>query len=294
MGSLRGTWLTGHWLWAPACGFLVLVAAVAISEALRARGESGSEAGNKPPMALTISGNTSLGPMTVTGGNIQSGTFTTINQDSKTVKWGIGGVAGIVALLTLGTAFGGTLYISQQTNGAVMESPPSLAAGGSLTSPGAAVKGFLGDELLGDSAGVCSYVLPDEQQTCVEMADGQTTIPSTQGTSLGTAQPIVNGTLALVPIVGKLCISGQCQTYTASGLTPGTSFQQAFQQAMNSSAGGNLIPCEEIGNSWYVSLPPSSQGCLYDFAAQPELAACASASPTLWWRPVWQTPAVQS
>lgn len=232
IAGILGGWLTGHWLWAPVCGLLVLIGAVAVTRVFNARRESGSE----------------------------GGTFTAINRDLETVKRGTVGIAGIVALLALGMAIGGTLYFSVQDSFPVLESPQGLAADGSHSSPDAAVKGFTGDAFLGDGPGACGYVIPDEQQACIDAYNqGNGQIPSTQGTSLGTAAPVVNGALALVPIVGKLCESGSCQSFTATGLPPGNSFQQAFQHAYNTN--GNLMQCQEIGGAWYVvPPPPSSQG----------------------------------
>jgi hypothetical protein len=180
----------------------------------------------------------------------------------KTVNRGVGGIAGIVALAALGGAVGGTLYFSQQTNSAIMESLQSLAADGGHSTPDAAVKGYIGDALLGDGAGACNYVLPDEQQTCINdyMQNGNGAAATTQGTFLETGGPIIQGTLALVPVAGKLCQSGSCNTSTTSGLPPGESFQTAFGQAMDYGGRGNIFPCQEINNTWYVNIPaPDSQ-----------------------------------
>lgn len=139
----------------------------------------------------------------------------------------------------------------------VIESPQSLVNDANHSSPEAAVKGFFGSALLGDGPGACGYLLPDEQGIC-----NNTYAQSSQGGSLwattgaiGVGNAVMSGSLALVPIRGKLCTSGSCQSFVGDGLPVGTSFQNAFQQAMNQNSNSNLAPCERIGGAWYVDFP---------------------------------------
>lgn len=171
---------------------------------------------------------------------------------------GMGGVGVILAILAFGGAVGGTAYISQQPEPIAVESPQSLVTDGSHSSPESAVKGFIGNVLLDNVPGACNYVLPDEQSTCNNDYAAQ----SSQGNSsdsvtgdVGVGNAVVNGSLALVPVVGKLCTSGSCQSTSGNGLPNGTSFQYAYEQAMNVNNNGNLFPCEELDGTWYVSIP---------------------------------------
>lgn len=257
LAAILGGWLTGHWLWAPACGFLVLLGVVAGAEALKARNESRSE--REPTGEISLSGNASLGDILIARRDInQTRTITNIDQSRTNNLRGMGGIAAILAVLAYGGAIGGTIYISQQPGRIVTESPQSLLNDGNHRSPEAAVKGLFGNILLNNIPGACGYLLPDEQATCNNDYASQSSqggsAPSTTG-DLGVGNAIVSGSLALVPVVGKYCSSGSCQSLSGDGLPPGMSFQTAFKQAMNINNAGNLIPCEEVDGIWYVSFP---------------------------------------
>src|SRR5215472_10906710 len=78
LAAVVGGWLSGHWLWAPACGFLVLIAIVAGVEALKANAEDGSE--SAAPEQISLSGNASLGDTLIAGRDVnQSRTITNID-----------------------------------------------------------------------------------------------------------------------------------------------------------------------------------------------------------------------
>lgn len=256
LAGVLGGWLTGHWLWAAVCGFLVLLGVVAGAEALKARQEARDETGEDARVSL--SGNASLGDTLIAGRDIsQTRTISNIDQ-SRTVNFrGTGGAAAIFAILAFGGALGGTVYISQQPDQVTVESPQSLVNDGNHGSPGAAAEGFLGNIMLDNAPGACSYVLPDEQSTCnsasATSSQGGSAVAITGNAGVGNA--IISGTLALVPVIGRICSSGSCTSYSASGLPAGTSFQTAYEQAMNYNSAGNLIPCEEIDGAWYVSVP---------------------------------------
>ena len=257
LAGILGGWLTGHWLWAPACGFLVLLGIVAGAEALKARSENSSE--SEPAGEVSLSGNASLGDTLVAGRDInQSRTIANIDQSRTNNFRGMGGIAAILAVLASGGAIGGTVYISQQPGRIAAESPQNLVNDGNHSSPEAAVKGLLGNIMLGNIPGACGYLLPDEQSTCnnnyaIQSSQGDTTSSVTGDFGVGHA--IIRGSVALVPVVGRFCSSGSCQSFSSDGLPSGMSFQTAFQQAMSMNNAVNLIPCEEINGTWYVSYP---------------------------------------
>jgi hypothetical protein len=246
LAGVLGAWLTGHWVWGTACGFLVLLGVVAAAEALKTRHDNAT-----PPVSVSLSGNTSVNDALIAGRDINQIRTTSTIEQNRTTNFRAGGITAIVAILALGSAAGGTIYISQQPRGGAIESPQNLAEEGGHNSPTAAAKGFFGDVLLGDMPGACSYMLPDEQGTCNLLAPSGAQ-ESLAGSKVGTGNAVVNGTLALVPMIGKLCAAGKCISNSNNGLPRGMSFQAAFQQAMRTT--GNLVPCEEVGGLWYVSI----------------------------------------
>jgi MFS family permease len=256
LAGVLGSWLSGHWQWGVACAFLVLLGVAAGVEAFRASRKS-KDSAEEP----SLSGNPSYGDALVAGRDIyQSRSISNIDQ-SKTTSFRLsGGIATVVAILALGGAAGGTIYVSQRTT-VMIESPQNLANDGNHSSPEAAVKGFLGDLFLGDMPGACGYLLPDEQSTCNQAYASSSSNASSTNSSFsgdtGVGNAIVNGTLALVPVVGRICSSGTCQSFFRNGLPPGMSFEAAFHEAMSSNqpASFNLAACEEVGNSWYISSP---------------------------------------
>jgi hypothetical protein len=251
VAGILGGWLTGHWLWGPFCGLLALIAFVAAAEALKARREAdgkGELVANSPALGgpytsfnytgdtYRYGNNASVGNFTIAGGNIDD------HRRVTTIK--VGGLS-LVAVLALAGVAGGTVYLARNPG-----------TGGSHSSPAAAVEGFFGDALLNNWAGACSYQLPSEQSTCNFGVSMETTPQETGSIAAGNA--IVDGTLALVPITGRLCNYGQCRTLSGNGLPPGATFQSAYAQAMNSAnTTANLVPCEEVDNEWYIASPNS-------------------------------------
>lgn len=90
----------------------MLLGVVAGAEALKARRESMSE--SESDILVNLGGNASLGDTLIAGGNInQNRTTANIDQSRTNNFRGIGGAAAVLAILTLGSAAGGTIYISQ-------------------------------------------------------------------------------------------------------------------------------------------------------------------------------------
>jgi hypothetical protein len=253
LAGVLGAWLTGHWLWGAACGILVLLGVVAGTEALK-----GSRETTNMPGATNISGNAISYETFIAGRDINQNRINNDIDQSRTtnIRFAGGAAAALVAILAFAGATGGTIYISQQPHGIAMESPQNLANEGSHSSPDAAVEGFLGDALLNDGPGACSYLLPDEQNACnisyASSRNGESENPT--DSVLGVGNEVISGTLALVPVIGKLCLAGSCQSNFNKGLPHGESFQAAFQQAMTTTS-GNLIPCEQTAGLWYVDFP---------------------------------------
>jgi hypothetical protein len=248
LAGVLGAWLTGDWLWGAACGFLVLLGGFAGAEALKVRREGAS-----PAAVRNLSGNASMGDALVGGRDM---------HHSRTARFHLaGGAAAIIAIVALGSAAVGTIYMSLQPGGISMEPLQNLTSQGNHNSPDGAVKGLFGDSVADDGPGLCSYLLPDEQGTCnTAISQNTAAEPSAAGDKIGFGNSIVSGTLALVPVVGKFCESGNCESASGTGLPSGMSFQTAFQQAMspNEDDGNNgylLMPCEEIDGLWYVSFP---------------------------------------
>jgi hypothetical protein len=253
VAGILGAWLTGHWLWGPFCGLLALIAYVAVAEALKARHEADGKsalAANSPALggaytSFSYTGDThrygnnaSVGNITIAGGNIDD------HRRVTTIK--VGGLS-LVALLALAGVAAGTIYLARS---------PGIAAEGGHNSPEAAVRGFFGDALLNNWRGACGYQLPSEQGTC-NVGVSMGTAPQETG-SVVAGNAIVDGTLALVPITGRLCNNGQCRTFSGNGLPSGATFQSAYAQAMNSAnTTANLVPCEEVDNEWYIAAPNS-------------------------------------
>jgi hypothetical protein len=250
----------------------VLVGIAAGSEALKARGEVKNSDENPPesraPGALNIGDNTMIHDSVIAGRDIDQSMSLNVNRSRTTVIRGFGGITGLLAFLALGGAVGGTAFISQQPNTISLESPQTLIPQGSNASPRAAIDGFFGDLLVGDVAGACGYVVPDLQQNCstnyINNPSDLPTPPAGDSVYLGTGTPIVNGPLALVPIIGKECNSKTCQTSgTNGGLPAGMSFQDAFQQSVQNFRTGNIkplpngvffLPVEEVGTNWYITI----------------------------------------
>lgn len=257
LAAILGGWLTGRWLWAPACGFLVLLGIVAGAEALKAKQEKGDEGG--PVGAVSLSGNASLGDTLIAAGDIsQNRTIANIDRSRTNNFRGMGGLGAVLAILAFAGAFGGTIYFSPQPKLMPVDSPQGLSINGNHSSPEATVRGFMGNVLLGNGPGACSYVLPDEQGTCNSDYVTSRNSPETSTTLTGSVRvenAVINGSLALVPLIGRLCSSDGCQSYSGNGLSAGISFQTAFQQALSTADSANLVPCEEIDGSWYVSVP---------------------------------------
>jgi hypothetical protein len=266
VAGILGGWLTGHWLWAPACGLLVLVGLVAGIEALKARGEDARQGEESPGATLnlsrdtyTLGGNASLGDTIIAGRDVNQNRTT--NNNTRT--WNMtfkGGVLAVLAVLTLGGAFGWSAYLARQPDTIVMEGPDTLVAQGNHDSPEGVVKGVFGDILVGDLPGVCSYVLPNQQDACSNSValQGLQDPAVMKSTSLGIGHAIISGNLALVPVIGKVCSSNTCHTYRHTGLPSGASFQAVFRQSMNPARlrpDYNFIPCEKVDDSWYATVP---------------------------------------
>lgn len=101
LAGVVGGWLSGHWLWAPACGFLALLAIVAGGEAFKARGESQHE--SVLAEQISLSGNASLGDTLIAGGDInQTRSIENIDQSTTNNFRGIGGLAAVLAVLAFG------------------------------------------------------------------------------------------------------------------------------------------------------------------------------------------------
>lgn len=261
MAAVVGGWLSGHWLWAPACGFLVLIAVVAGVEAVKARTESNSE--STPAEQISLSGNASLGDTLIAGGDInQSKAVNNIDQSKTTNFRGLGGIAAIIVVLASAGAIGGTAYISAQPDIIGIESPQSLANDAGHNSPEAAVKGFFGDYLLDDFVGACAYLLPSEQSTCYNnfTQNTQGEKPYVTG-EIGVGNAITSGIYALVPVRGQICNHGVRRALrgckdsfsgNSNGLPTGMSFQSAFRQAVNGNGKIKFLACERDGNAWYV------------------------------------------
>lgn len=255
LAGLLGGWLSGHWLWAPACGFLVLVGVAGGAEAIKARNESRNESkGTSEGPVTNISANASYGDIFMAGRDVNE--TRTIDQ-RKTINFrGLGGITAIIiAILAFGGALGGTAYIAQLPNPITIESPQNLITDASHASPEAAVKGMVGNILLSNRPGVCSYLLPGEQATCNadvfnSLGNGNTFTAYTGSVGVGNA--VIKGNLALVPVIGRMCSSGTCSSVRGE-YPSGKSFQTAFQQTMSNDWNG-LIPCEEVAGSWYVDL----------------------------------------
>jgi MFS family permease len=260
LAAILGGWLTGHWLWAPACGLLVLLGVVAGAESLKAKHENENRDESEPAVAVSLGGNASLADTLIAGGDIsQNRTITNIDRSRTNNFRGTGGLAAVLAILAFAGAVGGTVSLSPQPELMPVESPQSLVNGGNHSSPEAAVKGYIGNALLGNAPGACSFVLPDEQAACLDSyvmapsSEEGSTVPLTG--SVGVRNAIIDGSLALVPVIGRLCSSGGCESFSGDGLPAGASFEAAFQQAMGSNDNANLLPSEEIEGSWYVSDP---------------------------------------
>lgn len=250
LAGVLGGWLTGRWLWGAACGFLILLGVAAGAEAIKARRENSKEAS----ATVSLNDNASLGDTLIAGRDLTQNRISNKIHHQKTTNIRAGSPAAVLAVVALGTATGGTLYMSQQP-GVAIESPQTLASEGSHSSPDSAVKGLLGNLLIGNIPGACGYLLPDEQSECNAAYAARGSQPSVTG-SVGVGSAVVNGTLALVPVTGKICSAGRCVLPHATGLPPGASFLQAYRQAMGSSNGnGNLFPCDENDGVWYVSIP---------------------------------------
>jgi F0F1-type ATP synthase assembly protein I len=230
-GALGG-WLADHWLWAPACGALVIIGMTAGAEALKARraDSRASEGEQDPRRAFTFGDNARVSHPTMAGRDIDQSAAFISDRRRTTVFRGVGGTAAIVAFLAFGGALGGTVFIAQGPRGAPLSGPRDLAAGGNQSSPEGAAEGFMGDYFLGDTGGACNYVLPDEVQSCLVVAEEpSSSLPAgTTFKNLESVRVIPAGNIVGVVLAGKFCTSGHCRSVDIP------------------------VACEKLGNTWYV------------------------------------------
>lgn len=255
--AILGAWLTGHWLWAPFCFLLVLIAFVAAAEAIKARQEAGGEdelMANSPELggpyvSFNYTGETNRYGDNASVGNVAIGRRIddhrkTIHRTSTTIIKP--GGLWLIAVLALVALVGGTAHMARDPGSTAVPTPAALAAQGGHSSPRAAVMGFFGNALLNNWASACSYLPPSEQGTCGSS-------PTETG-SMAVGNAIVDHTLALVPVTGKLCRYGQCATFHGNGLPTGETFQNAYTAAMDpTNTAGDLVPCQKVGREWYVN-----------------------------------------
>ena len=254
--AILGGWLTGHWLWAPFCLLLVLIAFIAVAEAIKARRETDGKdeiVANSPGFGgpyISFShdeinrygDNASVGNVTI-GGRIDDHRKTIHRNSTTIIK---PGGLWLIAVLALVVFAGGTAYMARDHGSTAMPTPATLAAEGGHSSPRAAVMGFFGNALLNNWASACGYIPPSRQGTCGSS-------PTETG-SIAVGNAIVDDTLALVPVTGELCRYGECSTFHGDGLQAGETFQNAYTAAIDTTnTAGDFVPCEKVGNEWYVN-----------------------------------------
>jgi len=260
--GVLGNLVTNHWLWGTFCGLLVLTAFVAATEALKAWREDDRErslavnspASSLPYTAFSYTGashsfghNTSVGTVQVAGGNIDDHRKTVFRNNTTTIK--VGGFW-LVALVALIVAISGTLHMRANPGGSAPQNAAALAAEGGHSSPAAAVKGFFGNAFQNNWTDACGYEPPSEQASCDYGASAGN--PPEFGT-LAVGSALIEGTRALVPVSGRVCRSGECADFHGSGLPQGSTFDIAFADALDPpDSSANLVPCQEVGNKWYV------------------------------------------
>lgn len=256
VAAILGGWLTGHWLWAPFCLLLVLIAFVAAAEAIKVRRETDGKK-ELVPNSPRLSGpyisfnydesrrygdNASVGNVTI-GRRIDDHRKTIFRNSTTIIK---PGGLWLIAVLALILFAGGTAYMGRHHFSSALPTPATLATEGGHSSAQAAIKGFFGNALLNNWASACGYLPPTEQDTCG--------ISYTETGRIAVGNAIVHGRLALVPITGKICRYGECRTFQGHGLQSGETFQNAYTAAMDPTNGaGDLAPCVKVGNKWYVN-----------------------------------------
>jgi hypothetical protein len=99
-----------------------------------------------------------------------------------------------------------------------------------------------------DVTAACQYLVPASQSQCNQ----QTNLSASGSLSLG--HTTIQGDQAIVTLVSThYCVQGSCHSNTnpmAGQPTGTTSFNNAFQKAVNGSSAGE--PCQRLNGLWYV------------------------------------------
>lgn len=147
---------------------------------------------------------------------------------------------------------------SVTTRPVLPSSPPVTGSTPSgFATPQAAVTGFFQGLMQGNYYDACSYMLPGQQSLCAAFIGSEG--PVSGKWSFGSS--VVDGTEALVVVVGQLCGRMNGSTYQCLtnpdptyGLpTNGESFATAYSAALSSSNNNWDVPLEEVNGSWYVN-----------------------------------------
>jgi hypothetical protein len=147
------------------------------------------------------------------------------------------------------------------TVGCTMVLSGTASAGGAptgATSPAAAARGVIANEISGSWAEACSYFMPSFYEPCMQAAAKLDAKHFRFRGSLTLRQTVQKGSRALVAVTGRICPStGQgCQDNANPSLGmpgPKRSFAAAFAAAIKSSSNSfSPVPCIEIVSRWYV------------------------------------------
>lgn len=165
-----------------------------------------------------------------------------------------------VRRLAVGTAAAAVLLAGCTSAGHKATVPITHPAPGYAT-PGAAVAGFFTEFVAGKNA-ACTYVISTDFLSCDE-AITQTTTSSTMA-GFGIGETTIEGSQALVTVVGTLCVSQgtakNCRHNSDPTVgQPRTSTVKAFDALFSKAGVGrpintSALPCEKISGKWYISL----------------------------------------
>lgn len=268
LAGVLGGWLTVHWRSGVAFAFLIMIAIVAGSLVSR-----GVIAAISDVCAILAS---------ILGGRVTEhwqwgvatcafliiivivAAFEFRKTIGRTTSASVSVAGTVLAVLASLASAGGTLYYVHHMPEIISPEPAAvLAAAGGHDSPSAAVSGFIGDTLLAAYTGMCSYYLPTQQHLCLQHE------PHGRAESGRAAigEVIVNGTRAVVAVVGRICVltaTTQSRTsclYNSSpyiGQGQDTTFTHAFNTATMASYRGMMWSCEEVRGAWYVAFTKPS------------------------------------
>jgi hypothetical protein len=166
--------------------------------------------------------------------------------------------------ITGGTGAGTEAGASPNANASGGGSGASGGSVGGAASPEAAVSGYLTALKDGEDKIACSYTDLSDQAGCESALQSSNYSVSSTGVLL--KGQVIQGSRALVSIVGQFCISVGAATdetdrHCASNSTPSTGmptsgrpFSAAYTAALNQpSEALSPVPCVKVGSAWYVN-----------------------------------------